>query len=54
MSVIADIRYNRVNGYSRKCTTGYKSYRRNELSHSQCDYIKGFYMASIFLNQIIF
>jgi hypothetical protein len=42
VSVIADVRYNREKGYSRKYTTGYLANTRNKYRNTQCDYIKGF------------
>jgi hypothetical protein len=42
VSVISDVRYNRVKGSSRKYTTGYLANTRNKHG-STCDYINGFY-----------
>jgi hypothetical protein len=42
VSVIADVRYDRVRGYSRKYTIGYTSNTRNEHGNTQCNHIKVF------------
>jgi hypothetical protein len=40
--VAADVRYNRVKGYSRKYIIGYIANTRNKHRNTKCDYIKMF------------
>jgi hypothetical protein len=48
-SVIADVRYNRVKGYSRKYTAGYIANTCNKHRNTQCDYIKVFILGLFFI-----
>jgi hypothetical protein len=41
-SVIADVHYNRVKGYSRECAIGYIANTHNKHRNTQCDSVKVF------------
>jgi hypothetical protein len=47
-SVISDVRYNRVKGYSRKYTIGYITNTRRKRRNTQCDYMKVFIFGLFF------
>jgi hypothetical protein len=49
VSVITDVRYNRVKGYSRKYTIGYTANTRNTHRNSQRDCIKAFISGLYFI-----
>jgi hypothetical protein len=52
-SVSADVRCNRLKGYSRKCTAGYTGHTNNKHRNTECDYIH-FYILEFFLILDIF
>jgi hypothetical protein len=39
VSVIADVPYNRVKGYTRKYAIGYTANTRNKHKNTRCDYV---------------
>jgi hypothetical protein len=48
-SVIANVHYNQVKVYSRKCTTGYTASTGNKYRNTKCDYMyKDFYIGVLF------
>jgi hypothetical protein len=50
--VIADIRYKRMKGYSRKYTIGFIANTRNKHINIQCDYIRFFILGLFFILNI--